>query len=74
MANDFYTAGIARRGASGSFSYSVIGSPLHPVTHVSWADAARFANWLHNGHPPVLKSPPPPKMVRTSWGRLAVRP
>ncbi len=23
----------------------------HPVNHVGWADAARFANWLHNGQP-----------------------
>jgi formylglycine-generating enzyme required for sulfatase activity len=22
-----------------------------PVNHVSWGDAARFANWLHNGQP-----------------------
>lgn len=44
-------AGIARSGSSGSFSYSVIGSPNHPVTFVSWGDAARFSNWLHNGQP-----------------------
>jgi formylglycine-generating enzyme required for sulfatase activity len=25
--------------------------PDAPVTHVSWEDAARFANWLHNGRP-----------------------
>jgi formylglycine-generating enzyme required for sulfatase activity len=22
-----------------------------PVNYVSWGDAARFANWLHNGQP-----------------------
>ena len=29
----------------------MIGSPNHPITYVSWGDAARFANWLHNGQP-----------------------
>src|SRR4029079_10773318 len=38
-------------GPSGSYSYDVIGSPNHPVTYVSWGDAARFANWMHNGQP-----------------------
>ena len=51
MAADLNIAGIARTGASGSYSYSVIGSPNKPVTYVSWGDAARFSNWLHNGQP-----------------------
>jgi sulfatase modifying factor 1 len=51
MATDLNIAGISRTGASGSYHYSVIGSPNHPITYVSWGDAARFANWLHNGQP-----------------------
>ena len=42
-------AGITRNGSSGSFSYSAIGSANRPITHVSWFDAARFANWMNNG-------------------------
>ena len=48
------TAGckISRSGSSGSYSYSVGGSRSNrPVNHVSWYDALRFANWLHNGQP-----------------------
>ena len=42
--------GISRSGSSGSYSYAVIGSSANkPVTIVSWFDAARFCNWLHNG-------------------------
>jgi formylglycine-generating enzyme required for sulfatase activity len=44
-------AGIQRSGASGSYAYSVLGDGTRPVTYVSWFDAARFANWLHNGQP-----------------------
>ena len=51
MATDLNSAGIARSGSPGGYTYSVIGSPNHPVTHVSWGDAARFSNWLHNGQP-----------------------
>jgi formylglycine-generating enzyme required for sulfatase activity len=55
MATDLKIAGISRSGVSGSFSYSVIGSANHPVTYVSWGDAARFSNWLHNGQPTGLQ-------------------
>lgn len=51
MGTDLNIAGITRSGASGSYSYSVIGSGARPVTYVSWYDSARFVNWLHNGQP-----------------------
>jgi len=44
--------GITRSGSPGSFSYSTIaGREDMPVNYVSFWDAARFANWLHNGQP-----------------------
>ena len=47
-----YGCGIARSGSSGSYSYTVAsGFESRPVNYVSWGDAARFANWLHNGQP-----------------------
>jgi formylglycine-generating enzyme len=42
--------GIDRSGEDGRYRYAA--KPGHgnqPVTWVSWYDAARFANWLHNG-------------------------
>ena len=43
---------IKRTGSSGSYSYSVVDVwANHPVNHIFWGDAARFANWLHNGQP-----------------------
>lgn len=45
-----YVNGISRSGESGSYTYAVNpGSANKPVTFVSWFDAARFVNWLHNG-------------------------
>ena len=36
MATDSNIAAIARSGVSGSYSYSVISLPDHPITYVSW--------------------------------------
>jgi formylglycine-generating enzyme required for sulfatase activity len=42
--------GITRSGSSGSYTYSVRSNMGDkPVNFVSWFDAARVANWLHNG-------------------------
>jgi formylglycine-generating enzyme len=57
MATDLNIAGIARNGASGGFTYSVIGSPNHPITDVSWGSAARFSNWMNNGQPAGPEGP-----------------
>jgi formylglycine-generating enzyme required for sulfatase activity len=44
--------GISRIGTSGSLSYELIpGRENLPVNWVSFYDALRFANWLHNGQP-----------------------
>lgn len=52
-----YINGISRSGASGSFSYAVNpGSGNKPITFVSWFDAARFTNWLHNGQTSGLQN------------------
>jgi hypothetical protein len=41
---------IRRSGDEGSYSYSVADEFANrPVTHVSYLDACRFCNWLHNG-------------------------
>ncbi len=57
--NDLYDSsmadehgGIARSGAAGSYVYSTMnGRESYPVNYVSYWDACRFANWLHNGQP-----------------------
>jgi hypothetical protein len=42
--------GITQSGASGSYRYAVKpGLENEPVSFVSFYDALRFANWLHNG-------------------------
>ncbi len=42
--------GITRSGSNGSYTYTTIsGRGDKPVNFVSWYDAIRFSNWLHNG-------------------------
>lgn len=49
--------GIIQSGSSGSFSYSAkAGQANMPVVFVSFWDAARFVNWLHNGQPTGLQT------------------
>lgn len=44
--------GIERTGKPGSYEYFVAPDFAdRPVNFVGWADAARFANWIHNGQP-----------------------
>jgi formylglycine-generating enzyme required for sulfatase activity len=44
------TGGITRTGDPGSYLYSAIaGREQMPVVYVSFYDALRFANWMHNG-------------------------
>jgi formylglycine-generating enzyme required for sulfatase activity len=43
-------SGITRDGTSGSYTYSVASAFVNrPVNYVSFWDATRFTNWLHNG-------------------------
>jgi formylglycine-generating enzyme required for sulfatase activity len=43
---------VQRAGSPGSYTYSVDPDwAQRPVNWVSWGDAARFCNWLHNGQP-----------------------
>lgn len=44
--------GISRSGNLGNYIYSATpGSENKPINYVSWFDAARFCNWMHNGQP-----------------------
>ncbi len=62
---DSHTHGcqITRNGDSGSYTYDFSGRPSgeesewenRPVNYVGWGDAARFANWMHNGQPSGLQ-------------------
>jgi sulfatase modifying factor 1 len=52
MATDPYVSGISRSGSgtlANPYVYAPIGSGNRPIAYVSWLDAARFANWIHNG-------------------------
>ena len=52
LASDTQAGGINRSGVSGSYRYQVqSGKSKRPITYVSWLDAARYVNWLHNGKP-----------------------
>jgi formylglycine-generating enzyme required for sulfatase activity len=52
-----YINGISRAGVSGSYVYSeALGTGNKPITYVSWFDAARFCNWMHNGQPTGLQT------------------
>lgn len=45
-----YAGAIQRVGVDGSYTYSVADDWANrPVNYVSYWDACRFANWLHNG-------------------------
>ncbi len=44
--------GIARSVTAGKYTYAVTpGRENMPVNWVSWGDAVRFCNWVHNGQP-----------------------
>lgn len=50
MTTASYINGISQSGVSGNLTYSVAaGTGNKPITFVSWFDAARFTNWMHNG-------------------------
>jgi len=50
MGSDTTFGGITRTGGSGSYTYvATAGFVNKPVVYVSFWDALRFANWLHNG-------------------------
>ena len=59
MDSSSYGCQITRNGTDGNYTYDFSGRPSgteadwvnRPVNYVSWGDAARFANWLHNGQP-----------------------
>jgi len=48
--------GITQSGATPNFTYAVKANMGNkPVNYVSWIDALRFCNWLHNGQPTGLQ-------------------
>jgi len=49
---------IQRLGSAGSYTYSIAPEWANrPVNFVGWGDAARFANWMHNGQPTGPQGP-----------------
>lgn len=54
----FRGANIQRTGSAGNFSYTVAPDWANrPVNYVSFWDAARLSNWLHNGQPIGAQGP-----------------
>ena len=52
MESSSFGCKIEHAGSSPNYSYSVAPDWANrPVNFVSWGDAVRFANWLHNGQP-----------------------
>jgi formylglycine-generating enzyme required for sulfatase activity len=50
--------GITRSGSAGSYAYAAVADRAQqPVNYVSFYDALRFANWLHNGQPVGAQGP-----------------
>jgi len=52
MLSDGTIAGISRNGsgtAAVPYAYFVVGDGTKPISYVTWFNAARFANWVHNG-------------------------
>lgn len=50
--NNHTQGGILRHGTSGNYSYTPKPNMANkPVNYVTFWDAARFTNWLHNGQP-----------------------
>ena len=50
MWDSYYGCKIERTDTGNGYAYSVTSDWANrPVNYVSWGDAARFANWLHNG-------------------------
>ena len=43
---------IERTGSPGSYTYTAAAAWANrPIAPINWGDAARFANWMHNGQP-----------------------
>ncbi|MCX6878438.1 MAG: SUMF1/EgtB/PvdO family nonheme iron enzyme [Verrucomicrobia bacterium] len=50
MGNAALRGGITQTGSNGSYRYTAnTYMENRPVNYVSWFDAARFTNWMHNG-------------------------
>ncbi len=50
--------GVTRTGSAGNYNYTLKSSGWsnHPMNFVTWYDALRFVNWLHNGQPIGLQT------------------